>query len=331
MDRYAVNRQEIDGLEVVQLIDRGARMEVWICPQAGYNCYRWRWERSEGSLELLSSPESPRELVETPFYFGNPVLFPFPNRIRDGRFRFGGRDVAFDINRPEQACAIHGLVCQVPWTLQLAGADEQGARASAFVRSADHTSIARQFPFPFELTLTYTLRDGALVQEAVARNAGREPLPMGYGIHPWFPTPLAPGGRRAACVLRVPARSRYELEECFPTGRVLPNTGDYALASGRPLGDAEYDDVFTDLLPDAGNCCTLFDPAAGVELTVRADAGFPHVVVFAPRRRSTICFEPYTCITDAVNLEERGLKTGLIVLDPGETWRGTIEFRAEAR
>ena len=53
--------------------------------------------------------------------------------------------------------------------------------------------ILDRWPFPFESALTYRLRAGALSIEAKAVNTGSGPMPMGYGIHPYFNAPFAPG------------------------------------------------------------------------------------------------------------------------------------------
>jgi galactose mutarotase-like enzyme len=42
-----------------------------------------------------------------------------------------------------------------------------------------------------------------------------------------------------------------------------------------------------------------------------------------------VAFEPYTCPTDAVNLEARGIKCGWIELPAGETWQGRKGVRLE--
>ena len=41
---------------------------------------------------------------------------------------------------------------------------------------------------------------------------------------------------------------------------------------------------------------------------------FRELVVFTPEHRQAFCLEPYTCTTDAVNLQSRGLDTGWLEL-----------------
>ncbi|MCL5109754.1 MAG: hypothetical protein M1401_12960 [Chloroflexi bacterium] len=54
---------------------------------------------------------------------------------------------------------------------------------------------------------------------------------------------------------------------------------------------------------------------------------FPFLVLFAPAERPTICFEPYSCLTDAPNMAEAGQDAGLVILKPGATWQGRVTFQ----
>ena len=43
------------------------------------------------------------------------VLAPWPNRLRDGRYRFGTREGRAALDEPDQGNALHGLVRWLPW------------------------------------------------------------------------------------------------------------------------------------------------------------------------------------------------------------------------
>src|SRR5215471_10466204 len=45
------------------------------------------------------------------------LLLPWPNRVEDGRYEFGGRWHQVPVNEPERANAIHGLVAWAIWEL----------------------------------------------------------------------------------------------------------------------------------------------------------------------------------------------------------------------
>ena len=54
---------------------------------------------------------------------GTPLL-PWPNRVRDGRWRWNGQDLQLEVQSPQAPTAIHGLVSAQPWTIL---ATEEGA------------------------------------------------------------------------------------------------------------------------------------------------------------------------------------------------------------
>src|SRR6266545_236025 len=103
---------------------RGAVAEV--CPALGFNCYRWHVELEGGADELLYS--EPNFLTDgKPTRSGIPVLFPFPNRIRDGRYSWAGKDYQLPLNDPSGKNAIHGFACRHAWRVVEQGADERSA------------------------------------------------------------------------------------------------------------------------------------------------------------------------------------------------------------
>jgi aldose 1-epimerase len=65
---------------------------------------------------------------------------------------------------------------------------------------------------------------------------------------------------------------------------------------------------------------------SGAGLAVRAAPAFREVVAFTPQNRQAVALEPYTCTTDAINLQPRGVDAGLLVLPPGGSWSGVVEF-----
>ena len=90
----------------------GGRAEVW--PALGFNCYRWQIQRAGQSLELLYQDP---DLFHNgrPTRSGIPVLFPFPNRIRDGRDTWAGKEYRLPTNDPSGKNAIHGFTPSRPW------------------------------------------------------------------------------------------------------------------------------------------------------------------------------------------------------------------------
>src|SRR5262245_38148337 len=82
------------------------RAEVW--PALGFNCFQWQVRRGGRTLDLLYADP---QLFDNgrPTRSGIPVLFPFPNRIRAGRFDWAERIYRLPLNDGTKQNAIHGF------------------------------------------------------------------------------------------------------------------------------------------------------------------------------------------------------------------------------
>jgi aldose 1-epimerase len=315
------------GGQAIILRDNEARSWARLRPDQGANLVGFGAVVGGHEVESMLQPgdETPSRGAEQ---YGAPVLFPFPNRLREGRARFGGRDIRIDLPAGHP-WAIHGLVRNAAWRVERASANGDEADARFSIES--DAEVLRQFPFAYYHALTYRLSGTVLRVDVEARNIGDAPMPIGFGWHPYFRLPLLPGGAREAAVIGVPALRSWQLDSnLLPTGEVLPLSADRNFVKPRALGATFLDDVYTDVQSrDGASACTYADGNGVATLTVAAGPTFREWVVYAPPSRPTICFEPYTCPTDALNLSERGLDVGIIVLQPGETWSDWIELRLE--
>lgn len=329
MARYASVERLDRGERVVELRDEATGSLAVIVPGIGGTCNRYVWEYQGTPLELISSAPDYETLRKTPILYGNPILFPFPNRIRDGRFEFQGQEVRLPINEPERNTAIHGLVYTRPWEVVSYGAsDDVGAWVTLRFSSASFPEVEAVFPYPFRAEYTYRLKDGALINEFTAVNTGTWPMPMGFGVHPWFPAPLSARGTRAACRVKAPVSGVWRLDprRLLPDGEIVPPAPARDLAQDVPLAREAYDDVYAGLNRGGPSEVVLTDPGTGVQIAVISDAVFRELVIYAPLTRDIVCLEPYTCVTDAFNLEARGIDAGMIVLEPDQSWSGTITY-----
>ncbi len=261
------------------------------------------------------------------------MLFPFPNRIRDGRFTWQGRDYALPCNDPAQKNAIHGFACRVPWRVIDQGADDRGAWVTGEFRCSLDAPASRPFwPADHQLRLTIRLGQGTLRLTAEVHNPDTVPLPFGLGYHPYFRVPFAGPGSPDGCTVEVPAREFWELKDNLPTGRRLPIDPARDLNGHRRLGELALDDVLTGLPARAPRLDGLLERAAvwgaavGGPLRLFCAPAFRELVVFNPPHRQAFCVEPYTCTTDAVNLQQRGSDAGWLVLEPGGSWSAAIEL-----
>lgn len=319
--------EQAGDVRLAVLRDCEAPAEARLAPQLGGACVGYRvGPPGEGAWQVLAEPPDEEELVRNATRYGAPVLFPFPNRVRQGVFSFAGGTYRLEPNTP-QGHHNHGLVRRRAWRLEEFGVDD-GAWARCRIAAADFPDLLEQYPFPFLLDVTYRLRAGELRVEAAVENVGTSPLPMGFGLHPYFALPLGPSGRRERCEVRIPAEQYWELDRHLPTGATHAVFGNLDLRRFRALGANSYDDVFTDLEREDGEAvAALRDPLSGRRVEVRAGPEFREFVLYAPLERPVVAIEPYTCPTDAANLEARGIAAGLIVLEPGQRWQGGVSIR----
>lgn len=312
-DTYSATTRKQDGVEIVTL--RGADGAfAEIAPAHGNNCYAF------GVGESVLEPVTLADFLAKPTGFGIPILFPYPNRVRDGRFTFGGEEFSVE---PKQ----HGYVRQRRWTVVDSGSGDDAAWVTSRFEASDYPEeILEQFPFAFVLDVTYTLRGAALEMETTVTSAADRPFPFGFGIHPYFRRP-----RRGT--VTVPARRRWELEEKLPTGRTIGIDGGYDLSGGADAAAVELDDIYTDLVAGDGGLvrCSIEDAERATRTVIEFDAAeFPNVVVFTPPApRWAICVEPNSCPTDAFNLAARGVESNLLVLEPGGRRRFGVRFVVE--
>ena len=331
---YSVGIKTVDGFQVYAL-EEGQKAVAEIAPGLGNNCYAFRaadaGPGSEGAnwLNLIDAPPDLVTLQEHPDIYGIPILFPFPNRIRSGAWQFEGRTYQFD-KPPDSPTSIHGLLLNRPYQVESHMADENGAKLVCTLDSRDFADIGRQYPFPFKISIAYALKDAVLSMGVSIQNAGNRNMPMGFGIHPYFRVGLSPGANAAAALIKVPAVAYWELDaDSLPTGERRATAGALDLRDGKAFSGLSLDHVYADVQMEADGAsrCVIENRETGHGMVMESDAVFRELVIYTPPGRDVICFEPYTCPTDAINLEARGVPAGVIVLAPGEMFSATVRIR----
>lgn len=300
-----------------------------ICVERGFNCYQFQAPMGGHVIDIIDAdPEFP-DGGGRPSGHGIPILFPFPNRIRGGRFTWEGRQYAIDLDEVQndgRGNAIHGFCLDLPWRVT----SHNGQIAVAeFQLSRDAPQRLRFWPTDFLIEMRYEVGPAVLRADVRIANPSDKPLPWGFGTHPYFRLPLGRDSDPARCTIQADAAEFWELEGCLPTGRRLPVPEEKDLRESEYFDVLTLDDVLTGLPDGAATVqARIVDEQAGLEMVQRADGVFRELVVYTPPGRNAVCLEPYTCVTDAINLHARGIPGGLRVLAPGEEFRTWIEIRA---
>ncbi len=312
--------------DVYELTAGDARAEVW--PMWGFNCIKWQVKQGDTWADIMyHMPDW--ETNPVPTRSGQPILFPFPGRLRDGRLTLDGHTYQLPLTDSTKQHAIHGFTPRNPWRVTDDFSGSDGAMvAGEFQLSRDLPDAAALWP-DFVLEVRYTLYPSKLEVEAKVTNPGKGRLPFGLGYHGYFCLPGADADI-GTTVLQANVAEIYEAENNLPTGKTSAPPAELDFRTPRPIAATALDNVFGKVVgPKRGELvevATLSHPTATGTLRVLADSSFRELVLFTPVHRKAVAIEPYTCSADAGNLAARGVDSGWRVLEPGGEWKGTVEY-----
>lgn len=239
------------------------------------------------------------------------ILAPFPNRLKDGRYRFEGVEYQFPLNEPSRGNALHGFVMDKPFEV--------------VERTPDLIALQYRYggefpwyPFPFALRVSYRLESPAsFVVSFEMENTGDGAMPAGLGWHPYFRL----GQSADEIILQLPAADRILVDErMIPTGEKV---GFSAFGTPGLIGDTGFDTGFR--LPASDGPAMVQLRHGSFVLEYWQDPVFSYLQVFIPPARRSIALEPMTCNIDAFRNGE-----GLVRLEPAQCLRGRAGVRLQA-
>jgi len=303
----------IDEQEVVTLSH--GRQEISILPAYGGNWYSWKLDGKElrGGYRF----DMPKDL------FGTPVLFPTPNRLKNGRYSFEGKD--YHMVKDGQTRALHGVILDEPLMSEDWGASENEAHLTLRADFLPGTRLYEMFPFACVFKLTFSLCDLGVKVTYTVENMGEGNLPFGFALHPYF-------GKledEKTIFLHTPADKVYDTDENnFPLGtlRSVVGDADLDLTGWHDVDSLHLDHVYYGL--KAGDISALRYEQSGLTIEIEGSDEFSHLVVFTPKDLPGIAVESQTCCTNAVNMYAQGNcpTNGLIILPAGQKHSGHVCF-----
>lgn len=309
---------------------QGSRAKIAV--DQGFNCFSFTAVTANGnSVDVLSAADGFEAGGQPASRSGIPLLFPYPNRISGGRYSWNGRSyqltpetVPFD----KTGNAIHGFCIDRSWRIV---SHSQSSVTGVFRTSVDAPERLSLWPADAEIEVTYELSGACLRSIIKVLNPSTRPLPWGFGTHAYFRLPLSSTSSAEQCTIYAPASRTWELNECLPNGKTEAVSAKADLSLSPAFGGLKLDDVYTAVTAeDANVTCRITDPAAKLMVEQRCSTAFREIVAFTPPWATAVCLEPYTCVTDAINLQQRGIDAGLRILPPGETWSGRIDIEVSA-
>lgn len=226
-------------------------------------------------------------------------LVPYANRVADGRFSFGGREVTLPALTRFAPHALHGDGWLNPWAVE--ARDGVSARMTLGWPGATDG-----WPWPWRAVQTIALAETGLTIDLSVTNTGDQVMPAGLGLHPYF-------HRAADARLTLPAEGVWLTDAREIPDRLAPPGTLMDWSPGAALHDAPFVDHAY-----AGWSGAALIEGGGRRVAMVAGPNVRWAQVYAPPNEDFFCVEPVTHRPDALNApaDER---SGLVALAPGET------------
>ncbi|GAB7388954.1 aldose 1-epimerase [Bacillaceae bacterium] len=303
-----------------------------ILPEIGGNLISFRDVERDYRFLREPAPEEMERFRSWPVTHGIPVLFP-PNRYQDGTFTSGGRTYRFPVNEKATGNHLHGFLYDRPWNVLDCGASDGESYVLLGINVDEDHEAFRYFPHPFRLTIRYSLSAEGLRQEVTATNCGQEAMPFLFGFHTAVNVPFAKGSTAEDCACTVTIGKRWELSErMLPTGGTLPLSPEEERLKGSGIMPffAPLDHHYSAEPQDGRNFAAVTDRREKVRFVYDAGVKYRHWMIWNNGASGGFfCPEPQTCMVNAPNLDLPPETTGLILLQPGETWSETSRMYVE--
>ncbi len=247
--------------------------------------------------------------------FRNAVMAPWSNRLRDGKYSFGGHEYDFEGKTVGGPLALHGLVADQPFELVESGED--------FLRAKVQVPKIDAYPFEVEVEVTYRIcaDPHRLSLDVVAKNNGEGDAPITLGWHPYL---VCQGGSTVTAKITVPSQVRTQTDK-----DLIPKPGVQGFSTqAYPVTLVHRRDIdwgMTSLVEKDGVATAVVDHADGSQTAVeligaRQGLGLGSFQIYtgqdlAYRRGIAVAVEPLLAMTDAFNRPEC---EELITVGPGQ-------------
>ncbi len=232
-----------------------------------------------GGVKVIGDPH-PRAYTDS---YAAAILFPFANRVADGRYTFEGASYQLSINETGRGHALHGLVYDREFRV-ISSEDREEEKSVTLEYVAGGVDMG--FPFSFGLKLIYTLSKLGLSLMVVVENLGADVLPYTLGWHPYFLS-----SDRGKSQLNFSGVHSYPTDAQSLSSVSVPNPLDELTT----IGDRTFDDTFS---LERGTV-TYTTPGHAVVVTSDALQGF--LQVYTPPESQAVAIEPTSGISDSFN------------------------------
>ncbi|NLP58236.1 aldose 1-epimerase [Lutibacter sp. B1] len=238
--------------------------------------------------------------------FNSSLLFPFPNRISNGKYTFKTVNYKLACNETALNNTLHGFVYNKSFKVKNT---EVSKEIASVIFSYTDEGKSKGFPFSYQLDVTYTFTKEKMSVNFTVFNNGDKSFPFGIGWHPYFKT-----SNLGESILNFNADNQYSLDE-----KMIPQN-EIPLKFKTPLllKDMFLDDCF--ITKQSTSSLKTNNYAIEIDFSSKTPNSF--LQVYTPPTRDSIAIEPMTCAPNSFNN-----KNGLLVLEPKKSYDWKIDMK----
>jgi aldose 1-epimerase len=229
--------------------------------------------------------------------YASSILFPFANRIKDGRYEFENKFYQFPINEKELNNALHGLVYNKEFKVLHTDATEDLASVDLCYTENNHMA---GFPYTYTIKLNYTLTQKSLNLAVEIINTDSKTFPFTLGWHPYF---FSSDRYNSSVIFDSNKKLKLD-DQCITEG--VEVSENFGLVE---IKNQSLDDCYV----LKTNTITFKTPKYTLTLDSSEKESF--LQLYTPPNPNMIAIEPTTGVSDSFN-NRIGLKT----LKPNETY-----------
>lgn len=306
---YQIKNSVFAGEEVIRIQNGDSFCEI--APKWGANVVRYICD----GVSIINSDEA---TVKNKGFTGCPVLYPTPNRVKDCKTKYNGKE--YTQTKDGKPHMLHGYVYYKEFNVVSTEIGDDFASVTLDIKISDDKEVFSSYPFENRLEVKYTLTENSLKVEHKAENLSENPMPYGFGLHPYF-------YYNEDALFSIPSDRYVETTDKVIPTRNFPNTPD-------KFGDINEGILASTVVLDnnlirrGSEEAVLAFTEEKVKITLKASENFQHFVVYHPKNAKFICIENQTCSIDANNLllEGYGKYANQIIIDPEKSDSGYIEY-----
>ena len=238
--------------------------------------------------------------------YASSILFPFANRVKDGKYTFNNYEYQLKVNHVAEQNAIHGLVYNKEFQLVHQQITDDNA---SVILEYEEKNTTQGFPFIFKIQLEYILTNTSLDLNVSVQNTSKAAFPFTLGWHPYF---ISSDLHKS--------HLKFDSTKCivFDDRMITSDTIEIKNEGIFEVKNKKLDDCFF----LNSNKVEFKTPLYKLEMLSSEQNDF--LQVYTPPRENTIAIEPTTGISNSFNN-----KIGLRTLQPNEDYKISWKLKIE--